>query len=343
MSSENQHINRQNYEEYFLLYVDNELSAAEREAVEAFAALHPDLQEELELLVQTAVLPVQSFGLEDKSFLLADSMKLNAIDDTLLLYVDDELTGEQKQRVEEMLESKPEYRQQYELLLAAKLEKETIVYPYKSDLYRHTEKRIMPYWLRIAAALIVVVALGLIFLLNGDGKEQAPLVATTPTVKENQPAPLKNELAVTTPSEKVAAAETRQEPAAKKNRETKLVIPQQEAPEQIAEVRTPVQEPSVVINPVVIADPKNNDAVVVVEPQQNINAGHVTTEQPGTYNPIGTPVNTNPDYAVTESPKNGSVRGLLRKATRFIEKRTGVNPVNDDDELLIGAIAIKLK
>jgi hypothetical protein len=43
-----------------------------------------------------------------------------------------------------------------------------------------------------------------------------------------------------------------------------------------------------------------------------------------------------------EKDKKGSVRGFLRKATRFIERRTGINPTNEDDELLIGAIAIKL-
>ncbi|HZH95226.1 MAG TPA: hypothetical protein VEY06_05040, partial [Flavisolibacter sp.] len=49
-------------------------------------------------------------------------------------------------------------------------------------------------------------------------------------------------------------------------------------------------------------------------------------------------------YAVASnnSNKKGSVRGFLRKATRFIERRTGINPVNEDDELLIGVVAIKL-
>ena len=43
-----------------------------------------------------------------------------------------------------------------------------------------------------------------------------------------------------------------------------------------------------------------------------------------------------------ENDKKGSFRGFLRKATRFIERRTGINPTNEDDELLIGAVAIKL-
>jgi len=62
----NTRIHKGNYEEFFLLYVDDELTAADRTAVESFTAGHPDLREELELLLETRLTPEkQSFGNTD--------------------------------------------------------------------------------------------------------------------------------------------------------------------------------------------------------------------------------------------------------------------------------------
>ena len=43
-----QHINMDNYEEYFLLYVDNELTGADKASVEEFVKMHPELKSELD-------------------------------------------------------------------------------------------------------------------------------------------------------------------------------------------------------------------------------------------------------------------------------------------------------
>jgi hypothetical protein len=50
-------INRNNYETYFLLYLDGELPLADRLAVEKFLSVHSDLQREFVLLQQTILQP----------------------------------------------------------------------------------------------------------------------------------------------------------------------------------------------------------------------------------------------------------------------------------------------
>ena len=71
-----------NYEEFFVLYMDNELSNEEMTQVDAFLIEHPDLQAEFEILAGTK-LPAETFVI-NKEDLLADSMKLNTIDEELL-------------------------------------------------------------------------------------------------------------------------------------------------------------------------------------------------------------------------------------------------------------------
>jgi hypothetical protein len=61
-------INTTNYEEYFLLYIDNELSAEQKTAVENFIEANPSYQKEFELLKQTGLAP-EPFEFEDKILL----------------------------------------------------------------------------------------------------------------------------------------------------------------------------------------------------------------------------------------------------------------------------------
>ncbi len=44
-----------------------------------------------------------------------------------------------------------------------------------------------------------------------------------------------------------------------------------------------------------------------------------------------------------EIEKKTRAKGFLRKVSRFIQRNTGIGTVNADNELLVGAMALKLK
>ena len=65
-------INRHNYEEYFILYMDNELGSEDRRQVEAFVQQNPDLKEELDNLLQYKLAPDTDIVLQEEELLKQD-------------------------------------------------------------------------------------------------------------------------------------------------------------------------------------------------------------------------------------------------------------------------------
>ena len=85
-----------NYETWFLLYADNELSAAEKEDVLFFVKQHPSLQQELNSYMEMRFSPAEEKYI-DKSLLFSDSMEKKmqvALKESELLfdYMDGELS-----------------------------------------------------------------------------------------------------------------------------------------------------------------------------------------------------------------------------------------------------------
>ncbi|NCU05324.1 MAG: hypothetical protein GXC73_15200 [Chitinophagaceae bacterium] len=134
-------INRHNYEEFFLLYVDNELTAGQRKIVEAFVAANPDLRDEFELLQQSTF--VDDVKL-DKTF-IASLLKpvgeeSNINEEQLLLYIDNELNTTDKAAVEKELITDTSLQNELQWLRRSQLKADTsIVFPDKSLLYKQAE------------------------------------------------------------------------------------------------------------------------------------------------------------------------------------------------------------
>ncbi len=116
-------INRNNYEEFFLLYADGELGEAERMAVEAFAAKHPDLAEELQLLMETKLTPDSDEIFTGKNLLLKpeqwDADALTPVQMQMLDLLHGE--GDANGTLQQSIESDPELQMDWALLHASLL------------------------------------------------------------------------------------------------------------------------------------------------------------------------------------------------------------------------------
>ncbi len=155
-------INRYNYEEFFILYMDNELLPEDRLAVEAFIQQHPDLKEELELLQQFKLSPDTDAIFAGKEELMKvdgeTPLTESNVQEWMVLAVDGELNNTQIAKLQSYLQSSPELQKEFALLQMTKIPAEVIVFADKSSLYRQEEKvRVIP-WRRIAAAVILLVA-----------------------------------------------------------------------------------------------------------------------------------------------------------------------------------------
>src|SRR5882757_7587223 len=114
-------INRHNYESFFLLYIDHELTAAEQKAVEEFVQQNPDLEKELSLL-QQSVFPADDpalFAGKEQLFKgesAQPGIHAGNYESFFVLYADNELSVEEKRAVEAFVYHHPRHQGELELL-----------------------------------------------------------------------------------------------------------------------------------------------------------------------------------------------------------------------------------
>lgn len=168
MYNQKMEINRHNYETYFLLWVDGELSVQEEEMVERFITEHPDLAEELAALQETKLPLDESIVFSNKESLLKvehPALSMSSHETYFLLYIDDELSAKDKTDVELFVLQHPELQDEFMLLKQIKLTPEAIVFANKELLYQKDEEEkpvIYMQWRRIAVAVALI---GLVFSL----------------------------------------------------------------------------------------------------------------------------------------------------------------------------------
>jgi hypothetical protein len=180
-------INLDNYEQYLLMYVDNELSAAEQRDVESFLRDYPYLREELEQLKQT-ILPIEAVSF-DKAVLLKPVLD-EGMQKKLLMHLDGELPAGESLALQNSLAADKMLSKEWADLQKTKLDANDIVlHPDKESLYRKERARVVTgRFLRWAVAAMLIGA-GFytgVNLLNNNKPATNDLAARNNPVKEGQ-------------------------------------------------------------------------------------------------------------------------------------------------------------
>ncbi len=176
-------INRHNYETFFLLYADDELRADERKAVEEFVNDNEDLKPELQMIL-AAILPAEEIVFADKSFLYKDIVFDAALQEKLLLKIDDELSTTELKNVNDILATNKEAQQEYNILLGTKLNAaDTIIFEEKHLLYKKERDNVVAFRFVRWAAAAALIGFGLflgISLFNKNEEVINPVAVTKP-------------------------------------------------------------------------------------------------------------------------------------------------------------------
>src|SRR2546423_804630 len=127
-------INLQNYEEYFVRYLDGELPSQEAGEVEFFLQQHPELNAELNAFKSTMLLSDEEILFPNKELLKKGITLLN-YEDYFIRKVEGELSSAETLDLSVFMKQHPELQQEMNAFGATKLVADSaIVFPDKNSL-----------------------------------------------------------------------------------------------------------------------------------------------------------------------------------------------------------------
>ncbi len=364
-------INRHNYEEYFILYMDNELTSNERQLVEAFVQQHPDLKEELELLFQFKLQPDESVVFNTKDELLKNeaiaTITVGNYDEWMPMYIDNELTSLQAKQVTGLLASHPALQYELNLLKKAVLQPEAILFTDKKTLYRKEEKvrRIVPIWWRVAAILLLAIGLTtLVIVRKNKPTIDSAIVNTqpsTPAVKkeqgqQNPAATLPNtappinvdytikDKGTATNNNTTKTENTNGNSSLQKKKETVSTIQQAVQPVMATNKQIDNNLPTPELLPA-NTNKTVQQAIASVDPvkENKISNNSLTNTTVTKDNIEPLAIITTAFVAEDGNSKKNKSRGIFRKIARTFEKRTNIDPTDDNGRLLVAGFAFNTK
>ena len=375
-------INRNNYEEYFVLYASKELSAAEKTMVEEFVQENPDLAIELTMFTQSILKPDESVRFTGKDLLYREISETEEINHAnyetyFLSYADGELSNVEQAMVEKFVYHHPELQSEFEVLQHARLTPDVdIVFPDKSLLYRsEKDEKAVPVifqltWFKVAVAAMIIIIAGYFWFAAENVLTPAKTVAQTKGTKNSSEEGNKRDAVTVTPEKRngsndvhVTGTEKVQPAGQQLNGSTTTDVALKHEKDNTHSatheaINTPAETNHL---PLIASVDKGN------RPVQEISAPVAKTDPAIAANldhaaPIIDKmvyVNTdktapNISYAVendenkdkvfvsnTSLNKKNALRGLFRKASRFVQRTTRSGQDEEGSGLLIGNFALR--
>jgi hypothetical protein len=176
-------ITRENYEPFFLDYLEGNLNELLVNEFIEFLRQNPDLKEELRLF-EAVTLPSETINFSGKEKLYRSPYDKNEIFDThSVAFIEGDLSGEEVSSFLAYVETHPERKKELELFKETKLvPDESVTFRNKSKLYKQPAINPLLIWpVRIAAVLLISIALW--NLWPSDVTE----IARQPVVSDLQP------------------------------------------------------------------------------------------------------------------------------------------------------------
>lgn len=232
-------ITRDNYEPFFLDYLEGNLKETMIDQFLDFLEQNPDLKEELQLF-DNIHLPEEQVAFSGKQHLYkSEHDEKPAFEMKTIAYMEGDLKDDERESFETFLAAHPELQKEYDLFGKTRLIADTTIkFPDKNKIYRKTGATIVLNWVARAAAVIVLIwGINSLFQTESQkgGTNMIPEIALVKP--QAKPAEIKTE-----PEKIIQENEIAQNTAVKVSQKPVIVQEQTNNPEQKTEVEEISQE-----------------------------------------------------------------------------------------------------
>lgn len=202
-------INRNNYEEYFIDYLDGNLSHSDKEIFLLFLDQNPDLKDELEMFEQNCLVADEVIykGKESlkKQAILSD--KRDIFDELCISALEGDLTDNEFQYFDALLEGNEEKQKTYNIYKLTKIEPDkAVVFENKQKLKRGEANvfRRFGFTITSVAASIIVLIVLYLFIPNNENKlDEQKIAESKEILNSNTPTQPKQTIHSETKIEKI--------------------------------------------------------------------------------------------------------------------------------------------